>query len=62
MPKPRVLLVDDNDAVRITLKLVLELHGFEVVSASDVNEALGYIGSTVSTKSGCQRCASGKKL
>ncbi len=47
MPNPRVLLVDDNDAVRTTLKQVLEVEGFEVVSASGVNEALAHIGSAV---------------
>ena len=46
MPNPRVLLVDDNDAIRATLKEVLELHGFQVVGASGVNEALAHIGSS----------------
>ena len=46
MHNARVLLVDDNDAVRTTLKQVLELHGFEVVAASGVNEALAHIGSS----------------
>ena len=39
----RILLVDDNDAVRTTMQQVLELNNFEVVSASSVNEALSQI-------------------
>jgi CheY-like chemotaxis protein len=39
----RVLLVDDNDAVRTTMQQVLELNNFEVVSAGSVNEALAHI-------------------
>jgi len=39
----RVLLVDDNDAVRTTMQQVLELNNFEVVSARSVNEALAHI-------------------
>jgi len=40
---PRILLVDDNDAVGTTMQQVLELNNFEVVSASSVNEALSHI-------------------
>jgi ActR/RegA family two-component response regulator len=36
----RVLLVDDDDTVLQTLKLVLESDGFKVVSAASVNQAL----------------------
>ena len=36
----RVLLVDDDEAILQTLKLVLESNGFKVVSAASVNEAL----------------------
>ena len=43
MSLARVLLVDDNAAVRTTMQEVLELNNFEVVSASSVNEALSYI-------------------
>jgi DNA-binding response OmpR family regulator len=43
MSLARVLLVDDNDAIRTTMQKVLELNNFEVVSASSVNEALSYI-------------------
>ena len=44
-PKPRLLLVDDNVALLLTLRLVLEHNGFEVVPAANVNEALKFIGS-----------------
>jgi PleD family two-component response regulator len=39
-PKAKVLLVDDDDLVRDSLTLVLKFGGFEVVTASNVNEAL----------------------
>ena len=44
-PKPRLLLVDDNVALLLTLRLVLEHNGFEVVPAANVGEALKFIGS-----------------
>jgi CheY-like chemotaxis protein len=44
-PRPRLLLVDDNQTLLLTLRLVLEHNGFEVVSAANVNEALKFIGS-----------------
>ena len=44
-PKPRLLLVDDNVSLLLTLRLVLEHNGFEVVPAANVNEALKFIGS-----------------
>jgi CheY-like chemotaxis protein len=37
--KRRILLVDDDLAVLLTLKAVLELHGFEIVTASSSAEA-----------------------
>ena len=37
---PRILLVDDNDTIRDTLSRVLEVSGFEVVVAANVNDAL----------------------
>lgn len=37
--KRRILLVDDDLAVLLTLKAVLELHGFEVETASSTTEA-----------------------
>jgi ActR/RegA family two-component response regulator len=40
MSVPRLLLVDDNENVLLTLKQSLELNGFEVVAASGVNDAL----------------------
>ncbi len=43
MTNPRILLVDDNDAVRTSLTQVLELNDFEVVAAASVKEALGCI-------------------
>jgi|CZKD01.1.fsa_nt_gi DNA-binding response OmpR family regulator len=39
----RVLLVDDDDAVRTMMSLTLEHKGFEVVSAANVTEALKLI-------------------
>ena len=38
--KRRILVVDDDLAVLLTLKAVLEFHGFEVETASSVAEAL----------------------
>ena len=43
MPKNRILLVDDNEDVRAVFQEGLESHGFEVVSAASVNEALRLI-------------------
>lgn len=43
MAQARVLVVDDNEAVRSTLCLILERHGFEVTPAKDVNTALALI-------------------
>jgi CheY-like chemotaxis protein len=43
--KVRVLLVDDNDAVRYSLAAALEHNGFEVAVASNVNDALKFIGA-----------------
>jgi DNA-binding response OmpR family regulator len=37
--KRRILLVDDDLAVLLTLKAVLELHGFEVETAASTTEA-----------------------
>jgi len=45
MSTPRLLLVDDVESVRTTLKEALEMNGFEVVAAAGVNEALQCIGS-----------------
>jgi CheY-like chemotaxis protein len=41
--QPSVLLVDDNDQVRITLGAVLEANQFQVTSAASVSEALQLI-------------------
>ena len=43
--RPRILLVDDHETVVFTLTAVLEHNGFQVVSASNVNDALRLIGS-----------------
>lgn len=45
MSHARVLLVDDDDAVRFSLGNILALHGFEVSSAANVIDALRLIGS-----------------
>lgn len=46
MSKPRLLLVDDVENVRVTLKAALEINGFDVTSAGGVNEALQCIGAS----------------
>ncbi len=38
--KQRILLVDDDAAVRLTIKAVLELHGFEVDTAESSAQAI----------------------
>jgi DNA-binding response OmpR family regulator len=43
MPKARVLVVDDDDAVRLLIETGLQRDGYEVVTASNVNDALKYI-------------------
>jgi CheY-like chemotaxis protein len=43
--KRRVLVVDDSDTLREVITLVLEMEGFEVEAASNVNEALKLIGA-----------------
>jgi len=45
--KRRILLVDDDLAVLLTLKAVLELQGFEVDTASSSAEALARMNSSV---------------
>jgi YesN/AraC family two-component response regulator len=42
--KSRILLVDDNDILLRSLAMVLEHNGFEVVTASNVNDALTLVG------------------
>jgi CheY-like chemotaxis protein len=43
--KPRILVVDDDKANRGSLGMILQLNGFDVVTAADVNEALRQVGS-----------------
>jgi DNA-binding NtrC family response regulator len=43
--RPKILLVDDNDSVLSSLSMVLKHSGFDVVSASNVNDALRLIGA-----------------
>lgn len=40
---PRVLLAEDDDAVRVMLQAALERDGFEVVAVANVRDALSYI-------------------
>jgi ActR/RegA family two-component response regulator len=40
MTAPRLLLVDDNENVLLTLKEALKINGFEVTTAAGVNDAL----------------------
>ena len=42
-PLHKVLLVDDDEVVRKSLEMILKYAGFEVVTAANVNEALGFI-------------------
>jgi len=42
-PKPRLLLVDDDESLLHNLKLLLERCDFDVVSANSVNQALKHI-------------------
>jgi DNA-binding response OmpR family regulator len=44
-PLPRILLVDDSDAVRTSLGMVLEHNGFTVIGAANVKDALQLIAS-----------------
>jgi len=43
MPAPRVLVVDDDEAVRMTMQEGLQRDGFEVVTAANVSDALRHI-------------------
>lgn len=43
LPARRVLLTDDDDAVRYVMSATLEKQGFEVIAARNVTEALGLI-------------------
>jgi ActR/RegA family two-component response regulator len=45
LPRKRVLFVDDEPSIRLTLPPILEEHGFEVRSAGSVAEALVEINS-----------------
>lgn len=45
MARARVLVVDDNEAIRVSLGAILEKHDFEVTCAADVSEALKFISS-----------------
>ena len=43
MPAARILFVDDDPGIRATLPRVLEMHGYEVVVAGSIPEALNII-------------------
>jgi CheY-like chemotaxis protein len=47
MAVTRILLVDDDDLIRLTMTEVLREHGFEVTAAANVPEALKHISSNV---------------
>ena len=47
MHRQKILLVDDDEALRSTLGQILELEGYTVTIAADVPEALKYISSNV---------------
>ena len=40
MVKPRILVVDDEESIRKTLRMTLEYEGYEVTEASSGSEAL----------------------
>ena len=40
---PKILLAEDDDAVRNMLQASLERDGFDVVAVANVRDALGYI-------------------
>lgn len=46
MTRQRVLVVDDTAAIRLLLRLNLDLEGFEVVECSDGGEALALLRDT----------------
>lgn len=41
--EPKILFVDDEDSIRLTLPPLLQSYGFEVIAAATVAEALGVI-------------------
>jgi DNA-binding response OmpR family regulator len=45
--RTRLLLVDDDDDLRVTLCMILEHGGFDVLTAANVNDALKLIGANV---------------
>jgi DNA-binding NtrC family response regulator len=45
-PRTRILFVDDEPNIRLTLPPILEQHGFEVKAAGTVAEALKEIGAS----------------
>jgi len=45
----RILIVDDTESVRITLKMALEVNDFEVIAASTVTEAFALLRPRLST-------------
>jgi CheY-like chemotaxis protein len=45
MAAPRILFVDDDPGIQVTLPRVLEMHGYEVVVAASIPEALNTITS-----------------
>jgi ActR/RegA family two-component response regulator len=47
MAPARLLLVDDDEVIRLTLGIILRKHGFHVTVAATVTEALKYISSGV---------------
>lgn len=45
-PKPTVLIVDDSEAVCLTLSMMLEKHGFQAQTAHNSAEALRFAAET----------------
>jgi DNA-binding response OmpR family regulator len=47
MSQPRLLLVDDDELIRVTVEQTLKEHGFQVTMASSVPEALKLISTNI---------------
>ena len=44
--RPRVLIIDDESAIRESLELLLDMEGFDVTTAPDGEQGLAVLGSS----------------